>query len=84
MSGSIGSVPSFQVQPSVVRQNPQAEIQQRPVSPQAQNNNGAAVAQANANQDFVNLANNIIAQRASAPVDVQPAAGRGQIVNLLV
>lgn len=84
MSGSIGSVSSFQVQPSAVRQNPQAAIQQGPVTAQPQNNTGGQIAQANANQDFVKLAQDVIAQRANAPVESQPSGDRGQVVDLLV
>ncbi len=84
MSGSIGSVPNLQVQPTIVRQNPQANIQQGPVSAGSQNNSGAQIAQANANQDFVKLAQDVIAQRANAPVESQPSGDRGQVVDLLV
>jgi len=85
MSGQIGSVSQFQVQPSIIRQNPQQDVQQRPVSSETQNNSNAQVAQANANQDFVQLAQDVIAQRAAAPVESQAVPPqRGEIVNLLV
>ena len=80
MSGQIGSVPQFQ--PGVVQQKVQQQTTQ-PAKPDVKAPS-AEVAQANQNQNFQKLAQDIIAKRADAPVESQPAQGRGQIVNLLV
>lgn len=86
MSGSIGQTP--QIQPNVIQQNAQQNAQ-RSVNRDAQqgssNNSSREVAQAQSNQNFQQLAQDIIASRAEAPVSGGNAAPqRGQVLDILV
>ena len=80
MSGSIGPAP--QIQPNVI-QNSVQQNAQKAVQRDSDNTNGQ-VAQANANQDFVKLAQDIIAERASGVEVGSSSSDRGQVVDLLV
>ena len=80
MSGSIGSTP--QIQPNTIQNSVQNNAQQS-VQRQAQQPQREAV-QAPQNQNFQQLAQEIIAQRASGETQQQQATQRGQVVDLLV
>jgi len=77
MSGSIGSTP--QITPNTiqnsVQNNAQQSIQRQAQQPQRD------VAQAQSNQNFQKIAEDIIAQRANNEA-VQQAPSRGQVVDL--
>lgn len=81
MSGSIGSTP--QITPNTIQNsmqnNAQQSVQRQTQQPQRD------VAQApQQNQNFQQLAQEIIAQRASGETQQQQATQRGQVVDLLV
>lgn len=83
MSGSIGSIPQIQTQTTSVIQNSVQQNAEKSVAREQQPN--APVAQANSNQNFVQLAQDLIAQRAANPeATPEAAANRGQVVDLLV
>ncbi len=80
MSSSIGSAP--QIQPNIIQNSVQQNAQQA-VKRQTQQSS-APVAQAQQNQNFQQIAQDIIAQRTSSAEVSQQANQRGQVVDLLV
>jgi hypothetical protein len=84
MSGAIGSTPT-QIQPNIiqnsVQQNAQKTVQRETTQQQAPNRE---VAQAQSNQNFQKIAQDIIASRAEAPVVDSGSSQRGQVVDILV
>jgi|GEM_PF-2455190 len=87
MSGSIGQTPQFQ--PNIAQQNVQQNAQRavnKDQSGSSQSNNSTKeLAQAQSNQNFQKLAQDIIASRAEAPVSGGNGGQKlGQVVDILV
>jgi cytochrome c553 len=83
MINPTGGAPQFT--PSVVQNSPQQDVAKQQTQQKSQRDSGSAeVAQAQSNQNFQAIAQEIIASRAAEPATTQPQPSRGQVVDILV